>query len=94
MARKIYSIILVIATIGGVILYNVKDGMERNFLIASLFVVATLVVGSIHGIVAHSLRPKVKGDLIAYPIAMGALFVFLFWISLFFIVPLFCPNFI
>jgi hypothetical protein len=48
----------------------------------------------VHGTIAHTLNPQLKGGLIAYPILMGILFAVLLFICLFFIMPLFCPDFL
>jgi hypothetical protein len=47
-----------------------------------------LIVASIHGILAHSLQPNIKGNLIFYPVLMGILFGVLSAIYFLFIMPL------
>jgi hypothetical protein len=94
MARKIYWILLIITVISGIIFYLMKEYVVSNILLGVLFFLSMLLVSSVHGIIAHSLNPELKGGLIAYPLLMGILFAFLFFICVFFVIPLFCPDFL
>jgi hypothetical protein len=94
MARRIYWTILVLILAAGVLLYYNKEGFAATTLIGLLFVLTMLLGGCMHGIVEHSLPPNVKGGLILYPLVMGAAFALLFFIVVFFIMPLFVPGFL
>lgn len=93
MVRRIYWILMLLSiTIGGIILYSGADFGSKKGLLTVLTILAMIFIASIHGIIAHSLKPSTKGNLILYPLLMGVLFVFLFFIFVFFITPLFCPD--
>lgn len=94
MARRIYWIILILSIVAGVALYFNRESFSQGALLALLFLASTVMVASVHGIIAHSLSLKFKGGLIAYPVMMGVVFAVLFFICVFFILPLFCPNFL
>lgn len=93
MAKKIYSILLLVSLGLGYYLYSVRESHSNVFLIVTSGVVFTLLSMGIHGLVAHSLNPNVKGGIILYPILMGVLWAFLFFLFVFFVLPLFCPDF-
>ncbi|MBD1259753.1 hypothetical protein HZY62_04075 [Maribacter polysiphoniae] len=93
MAKKIYSILLLVSFGLGYYLYSVRESHSNVFLIVTSGVVFTLLSMGIHGLVAHSLNPNVKGGIILYPILMGVLWAFLFFLFVFFVLPLFCPDF-
>jgi hypothetical protein len=94
MAKRIYWIILILSFVAGAALYFGKDSFSPNTLLALFFLSSMIMIISVHGIIAHSISLKVKGGLIVYPILMGVLFAVLFFICIFFILPLFCPNFL
>ena len=94
MAKRIYGIILIISIIIGASVFSYKEIIPVSILLVVLFCLFTMFVTSIHGIIAHSLDPHLKGGLIAYPLLMGALFAVLFFICFFFIIPLFLPGFL
>ena len=94
MAKRIYWILLIISIIIGAIVFSYKEIIPIYLLLVVLFCLFTMIVSSIHGIIAHSLDPRLKGGLIAYPLLMGALFAVLFFICFFFIIPLFFPGFL
>lgn len=90
MAKKIYWSIAVL-TMGTLILilsqHNIKG--NRQILWITAFIYA-LFTASIHGILAHSLEPKYKQNLIIYPVLMGILFGILACIYLIIIMPQIC----
>lgn len=48
----------------------------------------TLVVGSVHGVLAHSLSARQKRSLIIFPVCMGAVFAVLVFVYLYVVLPL------
>lgn len=93
MARRIYQILLVISIVLGFYLYTIKESHSKTFLITVSSLIFLFLSMGIHGLIAHSLKPNVKGALIAYPILMGILWSVLFFMFVFFILPIFCPEF-
>lgn len=94
MARRIYWILLITTILVGGIFYLFKDNFIPNRLIWLLFFLSMMLVTSVHGIIAHTLNPQLKGGLITYPVLMGILFAVIILIYIFFILPLFFPNFL
>lgn len=92
-ARRIYWAILIFSLIIGVYVYGIAPHQfDTEFLLFFSLIPFFMFAGSVHGILVHALRPSVKGDMITYPIMMGLLFALLFFIHVFVIVPLVCPN--
>ncbi|MFS4416425.1 hypothetical protein [Maribacter sp. 2307ULW6-5] len=94
MARRIYSIVIAVALILGFYLFSIKETHSNTFMIVISGLIFTLFSVGIHGLIAHSLNPKAKGGILLYPLLMGVLWAVLFLIFVFFILPLFCPNFL
>ncbi len=94
MARRIYSVIIVVAFGLWYYLYTIRDTHSKVFLILLSGLIFMLCSIGIHGLIAHSLRPEAKGGLLAYPLLMGALWAILFMLFIFFILPIFCPDFL
>lgn len=94
MARRIFSIIIVIAVGLGFYLNFIKESHSTTFLIVTAGIIFTLFSIGIHGLIARSLNSKVKGAIILYPILMGALWAFMFFLFVFFVIPMFCPDFL
>jgi hypothetical protein len=93
MSKRIYSVVLVLSIIGLLVLYFVRENIGVNGMLGILFLFSMVFVTSIHGIVAHSINPQLKGGLIVYPVLMGVLFALLFFICVFVILPLYYPEF-
>lgn len=93
MSKRIYSLILVLSIIGLLVLYSVRENIGVNGMLGLLFLFSMVLVTCIHGIVAHSINPQLKGGLIVYPVLMGVLFALLFFICVFVILPLYYPEF-
>jgi hypothetical protein len=51
------------------------------------------VMGSVHGVLAHSLSPRQKRSQAVYPVFMGALYAVLAYIYLYLVLPLMIPGF-
>lgn len=93
MARRIYRILIVLSIVLGAYVFMVKETHSKTFLIVITSLIFLLFSAGIHGLLAHSLKPDIKGDIIIYPILMGVLWVILFFLFVFFILPVFCPDF-
>jgi hypothetical protein len=81
-------IILGVASLALLILVLLnKNKILFEALIWMVSIIFMLIVASIHGIIAHSLYPKIKGTLIFYPILMGILFGIITCIFIFLVLP-------
>jgi len=94
MARRIYSILIAISLGLGVYLNMIKETHSKVYLIVISSLIFTLFSMGIHGLIAHSLNPKAKGGILTYPLLMGVLWAVLFFLFIFFIIPIFCPDFL
>jgi hypothetical protein len=94
MERRIYRILIVVSLALGIYLFNIKEGHSVLFLSISLGLIFFLFSGGIHGLIAHSVTPKLKNYTIFYPLVMGLVWFFLLIILVFFILPMFCPHFV
>lgn len=93
MSRRIFRIVIVVSIVLGVYLYSIRETQSKDFLIILSSIAFLILSFGIHGLIAHSLRPKSKGELITYPILMWALWAILFLLFVFFVIPVFCPDF-
>jgi hypothetical protein len=94
MARRVYGTLIIIAFGLGFYLYTIRDTHSDTFLIVISGMIFTLLSVGVHGLIAHSLNPNIKGGILVYPLLMGVLWAFMYFLFLFFIIPLFCPNFL
>jgi|GEM_PF-958575 len=94
-ARRIYWALLVLSILIGIYFYGIApDKYEPRFLVIFALVPFLMFAGSVNGLIAHLLKPSAKGKMLVYPLFMGILFVFLFLIHIFVILPLVCPDFL
>jgi len=94
MARRIFRIVIVISIALAIYLFALKDNHTKSFLIVASSLTFLMFSFGIHGLIAHSLQPNSKGNLIVYPILMWALWAVLFLLFVFFIIPIYCPDFL
>jgi hypothetical protein len=97
MARRAYWAILILSILIGIYFYGIApDKFNAKFLVIFAIVPYLMFAGSVHGLIAHTLKPseKSKGGSIYYVLIMGALFVALFLLHVFVILPLACPDFL
>jgi len=93
MARRIFAIIILVTLVFGLFLFlNQEDYSTRFLMLASSIAFLVMSLG-IHGLIAFSLRPEFKGQIIFYPVWMWALWAVLFLIFVFFLLPAICPGF-
>ncbi|MFD2914607.1 hypothetical protein [Psychroserpens luteus] len=94
MSRRLFRIVIVIAVALGIYLFIAKESYSKSFLIIVSTLNFLLFSFGIHGLIAHSLRPKTKGDLITFPLLMWVLWAILFMVFVFLILPIYCPDFL
>jgi len=93
MAKRIYIIIGLIALATMIYLIINNHGIETKILTWIITILYAIVVGAIHGIIAHTLKPEQKGSLMFYPVIMGMLFGVLAFIYILVILPQVIPGF-
>jgi len=93
MAKRIYIIIGAIALI--IMIYFVVNpqASASRFVIWIVTILYAVVIACIHGVLAHSLSVKQKGNLIFYPVLMGTLFGIFALIYIYVVLPLIVPGF-
>lgn len=94
MSRRIFRIIIAFSILLAIYLIALKDDQSKVFLIVASSITFLIFSLGIHGLIAHSLRPDTKGNIIVYPILMWSLWAILFLLFVFFIIPVYCPNFL
>ncbi|MEP2237152.1 MAG: hypothetical protein ABJI22_02250 [Maribacter sp.] len=94
MARRIYSIIIAVALGLGFYLYTIRDTHAKIYLITISAIIFILFSMGVHGLLAHSIKPEIKGDIIVYPLLMGVLWGVLFFLFVFVFLPILCPDFL
>ena len=94
MSRRMFRIVIVIAIALGIYLFVAKESFSKSLLIISLSIDFLILSLGIHGLIAHSLRPKSKGELITFPLLMWVLWAVLFLLFVFFVIPIYCPDFL
>lgn len=94
MTRWIFRILIIASILIGVYLYIIRETQSSRLLIIWSSIIFLILSFGIHGLIAHSMRPKSKGDLIAYPLLMWILWAVLFFLFVFFIIPMYCPDFL
>ncbi|SMD46015.1 hypothetical protein SAMN00777080_4691 [Aquiflexum balticum DSM 16537] len=93
-ARRIYLGLLIFSILIGVYFYGIAvENFDKEFLKIFSILPFFLFMAGVHGLFAHLLTPTTKSKMISYPLVMGMVYVLLFFIHLFVIVPIICPNF-
>ncbi|MDF2158046.1 hypothetical protein [Algoriphagus sp. CAU 1675] len=89
LARRIYWALLVISILMGIYFYWITpEQYSPQFLIPIAFVQFLLLIAGVHGLLAHTLKAQTKYKLISYPLVLGIIYVILFFIHLFVVMPL------
>lgn len=94
MTRWIFRILIIASILIGVYLYIIRETQSSRLLIIWSSITFLILSFGIHGLIAHSMRPKSKGDLIAYPLLMWILWAVLFFLFVFLVIPVFYPDFL
>ncbi len=93
MAKRIYTILGMIALVIMIYFIINPQSIASRPLVWIVTILYAVVVGCIHGVLAHSLNVKQKGNLIFYPVSMGILFSVFAFIYIYVVLPLLIPNF-
>jgi len=93
MARRLYRILIVISIAIWAYLLFTRGEHSNTFLISISFLVFMMFSMGIHGLLAHSVMPKLKEPSLAYPLLMALLWGILLLLFIFFIIPALCPDF-
>ncbi|MDO9551355.1 hypothetical protein [Rhodonellum sp.] len=92
-ARRLYLALMVLSVVMGIYFYGISvQNFDPEFLYYFAMLPFFMFVTGFHGFLAHSLSTLKKSKMVFFPLLMGFLFVFLFFIHLFVIMPLLCPN--
>jgi hypothetical protein len=95
MSRRIFRIIIAIAIVIGTALFITKDSFSNSVLISLASLTFLAFSLGIHGLIAHSIHPPVTDEeLITFPLLMWVLWAIMFLAFVFFIIPVYCPNFL
>lgn len=93
MLRRLFGIVIVLALAFGFFIFLNREGYSTRFImIASSMAFLVFSLG-IHGIIAYTLKPELKGQIIFYPIWMWALWAILYLIFVFLVLPAICSGF-
>jgi hypothetical protein len=91
-ARRVYLIILILSILVGFYFYFLSpEKFSPKFLKTFSLVPFFMFIAGVHGLMAHTLNPQTKHNLISFPLVMGIVYVALFFLHLFVIMPLICP---
>lgn len=93
MAKRIYSIIAAIALAMVIFLLFRPHALSSGALPWVVSALYAFLVGSIYGILGHSLSAAQKLNLIFYPLSMGVLFMVLVFIYIYLVLPIILPGF-
>ncbi len=93
MARRLYRILIVISVALWVYLLMTRATHSSVFLISVSCFVFMLFSMGVHGLLAHSVMPKLKEPSFAYPLLMALLWGVMLLMFVFFIIPSLCPDF-
>lgn len=93
-ARRIYLGLLIFSVLIGVYFYGIAvENYDKEFLKIFSMVPFFMFIAGVHGLSTHLLTPSTKSKMISYPLVMGIVYFVLFFIHLFVILPIICPNF-
>lgn len=67
--------------------------MNHSAFVWLITLIYLAVMGSVHGVLAHSLSPRQKRSQIVYPVFMGALYALMAYIYLYGVLPRIIPGF-
>ncbi|MBT8205921.1 MAG: hypothetical protein KJO20_11150 [Eudoraea sp.] len=94
MARRIFRIVIIVSIALAIYLFVVKEEHSKVFSIVMSSITFLLFSFGIHGLIAYSIPPDKKGNIIVYPILMWALWAILFLVFVFVVIPFYCPDFL
>lgn len=92
-ARRIYLALMVMSVLMGIYFYGISlQKFDPDFLFYFTMLPFFMFVTGFHGFLTHAISPTTKSNMGFFPLMMGLLFVLLFFIHLFVIIPLLYPN--
>lgn len=93
MAKRIYTIIAALALV--IIIYLVVNPnvIVPGTLLWLVSILYAVLVGSIHGVLGHSLTAKQKGNMIFYPVIIGVSFIVFIFIFIYLVIPAIIPGY-
>jgi hypothetical protein len=92
--KMIYWALLILAVVVGVIFYGVlEDEYSMRFLVFFSGVPFFLFVVGVFGLIWPIIKPTGNETYISHALLMGAFFIILFFIHVWLILPLICPEF-
>jgi hypothetical protein len=87
MLNRLYQIIGGIAGISLVLVLINRDKILTEALMWITSILFLVLVAAVHGMLAHSLKPKQKSSLIFYPVLMGILYGLMAAVYFFLLMP-------
>jgi hypothetical protein len=94
MSKRIFKIIIGIALAIALLFYFTKEFYDKEFLILFSSLNFLILSLGVHGLIAHSFRIKNKEELIVFPLLMWVLWAIMFLAFVFFVLPMYCNNFL
>jgi hypothetical protein len=94
MSKRIFKIIIGIALAIALLFYFTKEFYDKEFLIIFSSLNFLILSLGVHGLIAHSFRIKNKEELIVFPLLMWVLWAIMFLAFVFFVLPMYCNNFL
>lgn len=92
-ATTFYILLLLLSIILGVYFFGIAiEDYSIDFLQFFAVVPFLIFMGGVHGLITHLLPENKKNKIEVYPLIMGILYVVLFFVHLFVIVPLLCSK--
>ena len=93
-SEKIYWMLLILSVITGFVFYSaLKDQFSLQFLILFSGLPFLLFVSGIFGLLWPKIKPKGDGVYIRHALLIGLLFIIMFFVHVWLILPLICPDF-
>lgn len=92
-AKTLYWTLLILSIVIGIYFFGIAiDKFDRDFLWFFSVVPFFMFFSAVLGLVLQSLSVETKKKIESLPLIVGMIYVILFFIHLYVIVPLLCPN--
>jgi hypothetical protein len=92
-AKTLYAALLILSIVIGVYFFGFAvDNFDKDFLWFFSIVPFFLFFSGVLGLIIQSLSDETKKKMDSLPLILGIVYVVLFFIHLYVIVPLICPN--
>lgn len=93
MTKRLYTLSGGAALLLMIYLIISQPHMNHKAFVWMITLIYVVVMGSVHGVLAHSLSPRQKRSQIVYPVFMGALYALLAYIYFYLVLPSIIPGF-